>query len=268
MITDRVERTPNFQFASLIDQHSMYLLRATHFCQHPYSDHATGQMKDLTVHCNVAGSRYLLKDFPHSSPTTRPRDMFDEGGCPPSITHMLYVAQGHGSPPLQTQTYDRPALYLFGEPSPATGSESSAVAPAGAGGGAFRCTTSDDCELLGSCVAGACHCRPGFEGPSCGTLSLAPIASSAGSSAAAVWPQAAPLQRNGSFSWGFTVVHDEQAGLYHAAVNVGCCSLPKATDPPSSCSVTVGEFITPCSRFGFTPARLAKKRLEAAFPCH
>ena len=99
----RVERTPNFQFSSLIDQHSMI----------------------------------RLSDYPNSTPTTRPRDMFDEGGCepppprlaptglsatvcwptgPPPITHMLYVAQGHGSPPLQTHTYDRPALYLFGEP--------------------------------------------------------------------------------------------------------------------------------------------------------
>ena len=78
----RVERTPNFQFSSLIDQHSMY----------------------------------PLSKYPNSTPTSRPRDMFAEGGCPPSITHMLYVAQGHGSPAMQTQTYDRPALYLFGDP--------------------------------------------------------------------------------------------------------------------------------------------------------
>lgn len=64
---------------------------------------------------------YLLSQYPNSTPTTRPRDMFDEGGCPPSITHMLYVAQAHGSPVLQTQTYDRPALYLFGEPVVAVG---------------------------------------------------------------------------------------------------------------------------------------------------
>ena len=45
----RVERTPNFQFSSLIDQHSMI----------------------------------RLSDYPNSTPTTRPRDMFDEGGCEP-----------------------------------------------------------------------------------------------------------------------------------------------------------------------------------------
>ena len=76
----RVERTPNFQFSSLIDQHSM---------------------QPLALYPNIS---------------SRPKDMFDEGGCPPSITHMLYVAQGDGRPPQQTQTYDRPALYLFGIP--------------------------------------------------------------------------------------------------------------------------------------------------------
>jgi hypothetical protein len=76
----RVERTPNFQFSSLIDQHSML---------------------PLATYPNI---------------TTRPKDMFDEGGCPPSITHMLYVAQGGDLPPTQTQTFDRPALYLYGTP--------------------------------------------------------------------------------------------------------------------------------------------------------
>jgi hypothetical protein len=71
-----IERTPNFQFSSLIVQHSM---------------------------------RPRLQ-YPNSTQLTHPRDMFDEGGCPPSLTHMLYVAQGHGSPALQTQPYDRPTL--------------------------------------------------------------------------------------------------------------------------------------------------------------
>lgn len=51
----RVERTPSFLFASLIDQHSM-----------------------------VAYSKY-------PNITDRPHDMFDEAPCPPSITHILYV---------------------------------------------------------------------------------------------------------------------------------------------------------------------------------
>ena len=59
-----------------------------------------------------------LLQYLNSTQLTRPRDMFDEEGCPSSLTHMLYVlvAQGHGSPALQTQTYDRPALYIFGHP--------------------------------------------------------------------------------------------------------------------------------------------------------
>jgi len=42
--------------------------------------------------------------------------MFDEGACPPSITHMLYNAPGGGAAPTQTDTFDRPALYVFGDP--------------------------------------------------------------------------------------------------------------------------------------------------------
>ena len=34
----------------------------------------------------------------------------------------------------------------------------------------------------------------------------------------AVWPLQSPLHSNASFSWGFTVVHDEEAGIYHGAV--------------------------------------------------
>ena len=76
----RVERTPSFQFSSLIDQHSML---------------------SIELYPNI---------------TSRPKDMFDEAGCPPEIVHMLYVAQGGGAEPTQTRTFDRPALYLYGNP--------------------------------------------------------------------------------------------------------------------------------------------------------
>jgi hypothetical protein len=75
----RVERTPNFQFSSLIDQHSMIAL---------------AKAPDIE---------------------DRPKDMFDESPCPPSITHMLYVAQSD-APPTQTLAFDRPSLYVFGKP--------------------------------------------------------------------------------------------------------------------------------------------------------
>ena len=105
----------------------------------------------------------------------------------------------------------------------------------------YRCAGDLDCELLGACVAGACHCRPGFTGPSCGRVDLAPAAAETGG---AVWPQADELRSNSSFSWGFTVVKDDSTGLYHAAVNVGCCDLPSAVQPPTTCSVTVaGTFL-------------------------
>ena len=48
-----------------------------------------------------------------------------------------------------------------------------------------------------------------------------------------LWPQAAELANRSAFSWGFSVVHDPQDGLYHAVVNVGCCQA-------GTCGVTVG----------------------------
>ena len=70
----RVENTTNFQFASLVDQHSFVKV---------------GKV--------------------------RPRDVFDESPCPPSITHMLYVRRPDGSA-TQTAAFDRPALYVEGSP--------------------------------------------------------------------------------------------------------------------------------------------------------
>ena len=102
----------------------------------------------------------------------------------------------------------------------------------------YTCKTADDCERLGTCVAGQCHCQPGFTGDSCGVLDLAPapaLQSTSNKASAAspiLWPQMAQLADNSTFSWGFSAVQDDD-GLYHAVVNVGCCR-------QDTCGVTVG----------------------------
>ena len=102
----------------------------------------------------------------------------------------------------------------------------------------YACTTPTDCELLGECVSGSCVCRPGFKGPSCGSVDLAPLSAR---THGVVWPPSlleSAASANTTFSWGFTAVYDEKAQLYHAAVNVGCCS--QRLTPPETCGVTVG----------------------------
>jgi hypothetical protein len=83
--------------------------------------------------------------------------------------------------------------------------------------GAYTCTTRADCENLGTCLGGRCVCLPGFTGPSCGSVSLAP----ASRSFARVWPAAAPASVNAS-AWGITAVFDPSDGLYHAFITVAC----------------------------------------------
>ena len=105
---------------------------------------------------------------------------------------------------------------------------------------ALGCTTDWDCELLGSCTAGACACKPGWRGASCGELDLRPLASQA---AARVYPDA----HNDTFSWGFSAALDPTTGLYHAAVNVGCCGVSPHTPYPAvdaECGVTVDGTLT------------------------
>ena len=112
------------------------------------------------------------------------------------------------------------------------------------GPSSYSCTTAMDCELLCACVSGACVCRKGWKGGSCGTVDLTPIAAPPNSSAirGAIWPPTAALLDNSTFSWGFTVVYDETTSLYHAAVNVGCCGLEKNAHWPTggTCGVTAG----------------------------
>ena len=86
----------------------------------------------------------------------------------------------------------------------------------------FRCTTDTDCELLGKCVARRCRCDPGFTGPSCAQLNLAPHALTL-----PAWP---PLEgyalgdHRRAAGWGFTVAPDANTATLHAVANVGCYS--------------------------------------------
>jgi hypothetical protein len=92
------------------------------------------------------------------------------------------------------------------------------------------CKTAADCEFLGACTAGQCVCGSGFKGSTCGELDFAPASAETGGM---LWPKPAQILDNSTFSWGFTVVHDAEAGLYDAVVNVGCCRA-------DTCGVTVG----------------------------
>ena len=40
---------------------------------------------------------------------------------------------------------------------------------------ALSCSSNYDCELLGKCVNGVCHCNDGWKGDSCGTLDLGTV---------------------------------------------------------------------------------------------
>ena len=83
---------------------------------------------------------------------------------------------------------------------------------------AFSCASTADCENNGDCSAGACACRAGWAGASCGALALAPAALPA----AQAWPLAA-AQLNAS-AWGFSRVFDAADGRHHALVAVACGS--------------------------------------------
>jgi hypothetical protein len=91
-----------------------------------------------------------------------------------------------------------------------------------AGAAASTCSSSADCELLGSCVGGACVCQPGWRGASCGELDLAPAAACAG--CLPLWPVASASRPGaaGSSAWGFSPLFDATDGLWHAFVTVAC----------------------------------------------
>ena len=85
---------------------------------------------------------------------------------------------------------------------------------------AYSCKTDVDCELLGTCTAGTCVCRPGFAGPSCGSINLTTSATC--ESCYPVWPQEDARAARAASAWGFSAVHDPADGLWHAFITVAC----------------------------------------------
>jgi hypothetical protein len=69
------------------------------------------------------------------------------------------------------------------------------------------CVDDEDCELLGECRAnGVCVCAPGFTGPTCGQLDLAPADAS---TRGRVWPSnPQPAGPSGQIAWSFAPVYD------------------------------------------------------------
>lgn len=84
---------------------------------------------------------------------------------------------------------------------------------------ASGCSTDDDCEQLGSCVAGACVCSRGWSGPSCGSLNLLPAAPLATSR---LWPSAEAHDAGFASAWGFTHTFEPSDNLHHGWVTVAC----------------------------------------------
>ena len=82
----------------------------------------------------------------------------------------------------------------------------------------YTCTNDDGCEQLGVCRGGVCDCLPGYTGPSCGVLDLAPAAAAA----ARVWPSPPALAAKAASAWGFSAVYDPADGLYHAFATTAC----------------------------------------------
>ena len=78
---------------------------------------------------------------------------------------------------------------------------------------AGKCTTGRDCSLNGECGdGGVCICSPGWHGNECEVLNL-------GTS------QSAVHGTNGTWTWGGSVIRDEDTGLWHlffSSMELGC----------------------------------------------
>jgi hypothetical protein len=88
------------------------------------------------------------------------------------------------------------------------------------------CKTALDCELLGTCTGGTCHCSPGFTGPSCGQLDLLPVPAT---TRGKVWPVTeAPYvkhdrtKHHDTIGWSFAPAYDPKTQRYIAAVENTC----------------------------------------------
>ena len=103
----------------------------------------------------------------------------------------------------------------------------SGAAGAAAAASAAICKDAYDCELLGTCFNGTCHCSPGFTGATCGQLSLVPITTSDKYQPGKVWPRSTmPYYPAGSdhttIGWSFAPVYDPQRAHYVAVAEVVC----------------------------------------------
>eukprot|EP01051_Picozoa_sp_SAG22_P001380 SAG22_NODE_53_length_24242_cov_158.884231_20_plen_1178_part_00 len=75
---------------------------------------------------------------------------------------------------------------------------------------------SDDCQLNGEIVSGACRCDKGWEGPDCGQLAIDPQRPST-----VIWPASLPKDATRTSAWGGTIAKDEN-GTYHLWDNSVC----------------------------------------------
>ncbi len=94
----------------------------------------------------------------------------------------------------------------------------------------FACNSNVDCELNGKCINNTCECNSGWKGQSCSTLNL----TIAPNPDLGVWPLSQSHASESSYSWGFSVVTsmtEDDADLYHAYVNTGCCNFSDQTQP-------------------------------------
>ena len=122
----------------------------------------------------------------------------------------------------------------------------------------YSCTTDDDCELLGSCKNNICQCKPGWSGPSCGTIKFG----TAPNPNMGVWPLQGSHNDNSTYSWGFTVIKPldpSKDKTYHAWVNQGCyntsigmvsgCFLLHVTSDSPTGNFIAQEIMVPASSF-------------------
>lgn len=77
----------------------------------------------------------------------------------------------------------------------------------------------EQCSLNGDLLAsGQCRCDPGWYGPRCSALAVAP--------SRVLWPQLSDgdprSMDSSSLSWGGSLLHDTSTGLWHGWFNVGC----------------------------------------------
>eukprot|EP01063_Lacrimia_lanifica_P001128 TRINITY_DN10547_c0_g1_i1.p1 TRINITY_DN10547_c0_g1~~TRINITY_DN10547_c0_g1_i1.p1 ORF type:complete len:382 (+),score=71.61 TRINITY_DN10547_c0_g1_i1:103-1248(+) len=86
--------------------------------------------------------------------------------------------------------------------------------------GDSTCSSAAECSLNGACVSGRCVCDAAWAGPRCSRLNLVPMDRDAAE-------RGVYRPTDGATSWGASVVHSKEDGLYHmfAAQMKGNCTL-------------------------------------------